>query len=964
VPPPPQDPPPPELPPQLVHLSAIWEDALGVPRTRVVLAGFTLIVFGGAHLARLGTPAARAAVVVVAVGWLLSALVLAAQRRLRASSAVRMLHEVVAPADEAAAGKSLRALKLRARAATDPSVGSPALARLHLDRSLQAISVERIRDVSERRARILGVVALALFVLAIVSVAGGGPLRVIEGLDVLVARHDMAPLPLTYLDDVEIDAHPPDYLKQKAIHRGQSAGLEVPYGTLLTIRGSRLRAGRTLLLGDGQTEVPFVDDGTGALVARWTVKDSVSLFVAAKFGRVRIAEPGKLGVVSIPDQAPVVEVEGAPRTVRLLEETEVPIRYRATDDHGLREVNLVLRSGTAEQRRVLSKLDGDTRSDQGGYQLRSTDRFVRQSFLPVEVTVEARDNDPLTGPKWGKSPALLLLPPALGEPEALRYEALVKVHDEVIDLLARRLEATPPTGAARRAWNVAEGAEIERVMRAVEEAMDGTYGNLTVPRRLGKLAAGQIRKVTETTRKSVASGQWNATTAALETATLALDGGLRSLATRDAQSAAKRLSKVAALAADGFLAARTTEEGPKARARADAALSVIEPSGKAIRRLGTLGGDLGSIVANDLERIQRSLSRQDLFHAELVARDLAARLAKPSPSFVGGTSGRGGGAEGGGGQPDPSDEAGSDAEDAMEAGERALDDLARDHAGNVSDVEQAMAQAESGEDTEAAREEAKRHAAAVREAVRSLPRSGSDPSSSSAAAAAAREHALAMAEALERGALKDAVEGGRASAENLGEASRAGENAWDEGVQREARDAKQKLDPEVQWAEQAFDRLKKRLADRAKVAAQKNREGELADRARGLADRGDRGEEDAAMPGSTLEHLRQAENKMREAQRELGKGDVQRALEQQRDAQRSLDAARAEKDDREGEDKDGGGHGENDGREFAGGNAPIPKADEYRGPEEFRRRVLEGLANGGSRRLRPAVQRYAEKLLR
>jgi hypothetical protein len=118
------------------------------------------------------------------------------------------------------------------------------------------------------------------------------------------------------------------------------------------------------------------------------------------------------------------------------------------------------------------------------------------------------------------------------------------------------------------------------------------------------------------------------------------------------------------------------------------------------------------------------------------------------------------------------------------------------------------------------------------------------------------------------------------------------------------------------------------------------------------------------MPGSTLEHLRQAENKMREAQRELGKGDVQRALEQQRDAQRSLDAARADKDDREGDEKDGGGHGENDGREFAGGNAPIPKADDYRGPEEFRRRVLEGLANGGSRRLRPAVQRYAEKLLR
>jgi len=113
-----------------------------------------------------------------------------------------------------------------------------------------------------------------------------------------------------------------------------------------------------------------------------------------------------------------------------------------------------------------------------------------------------------------------------------------------------------------------------------------------------------------------------------------------------------------------------------------------------------------------------------------------------------------------------------------------------------------------------------------------------------------------------------------------------------------------------------------------------------------------------------LGHLREAEAKMREAQKELGRGDVQKALEQQRDAQRALDSARAEKDEREGDDKGDGAKNEGDGKDNAGGNAPIPKADEHRGPEEFRRRVLEGLSGGGSRRLRPAVKRYAEKLLR
>jgi hypothetical protein len=556
-----------------------------------------------------------------------------------------------------------------------------------------------------------------------------------------------------------------------------------------------------------------------------------------------------------------------------------------------------------------------------------------------------------------------LVPPAIGEPEALRYEALVKAHDELVDLLARRLEAAPPTkGASAKAEATAEVAEIERVRKVVESALDASYANAPVPKRLVKLLAGQLRRVSEAARKSASTGQWEPTVVALESATLAFDGGLRSLATRDAQGAAKRLAKVAALTADGFLAARTTEEGPKGRARAEAALAVIEPSGKAIRRLGVLGGDLGSIVANDLVRIRRALGRDDLFHAELAARDLAARLAKPTPSFTGGGSGKGGGAEGGGGKGDPSEEAGGDAEDAMEAGERAIDELAKEHASNVSDVEQAMSQAENGEETDAVRDEAKKHAEAVRDAVRRLPRSGSDPSSSSAAAAAARDQAMAMAEALERGALKDAVETGKSSAQSLGEASRAGDEAWDETTQREAREAAQKLGPEVAWAEQALEKMRKRLSERAKVGAQKNREGDLADKARALAERGDRS--DGALPGSTLGHLREAESKMRDAQRELGKGDVQRALEQQRDAQRALDAARAEKDDREGEGKDDHGKNDGDGKDIANGSAPIPKADEHHGPEEFRRRVLEGLSGGGSRRLRPAVKRYAEKLLR
>ena len=72
-------------------------------------------------------------------------------------------------------------------------------------------------------------------------------------------------------------------------------------------------------------------------------------------------------------------------------------------------------------------------------------------FLPVTVTVEARDNDALGGNKWGRSEAITLQPPAVGEPEALRYKALRDARDKITDLLAFLLDAPEKADAAQKA---------------------------------------------------------------------------------------------------------------------------------------------------------------------------------------------------------------------------------------------------------------------------------------------------------------------------------------------------------------------------------------------------------------------------------------------------------------------------------------------------------------------------------
>ena len=45
-------------------------------------------------------------------------------------------------------------------------------------------------------------------------------------------------------------------------------------------------------------------------------------------------------------------------------------------------------------------------------------------------------------------------------------------------------------------------------------------------------------------------------------------------------------------------------------------------------------------------------------------------------------------------------------------------------------------------------------------------------------------------------------------------------------------------------------------------------------------------------------------------------------------------------------------------------NTDIPGKDKHKGPEDFRRRVLEGLGGSADPVLKEAVKRYAEGLLR
>lgn len=920
-------------------------------------------------------------VVGVLVGWALWSWAV----RRREHNAQTLLNDLVGAHGKTEAEAASRAWSLVEQTKQDPSAGSAELATLHWDRKVRAITPKLVRQHAEQQSKLFNVAAASVMV-AVVATLLFGPFRVVEGLDVLFATNRQAPVALEFVDSVSVHVHPPEYLRQKdREHRGFGA-FEANYGSEITVRAAPLRSGREMILTDGKTRLPMVDDGAGALVATWPLKGSTKLRIVAQFGQVDIDQNENFSITSIADETPRVLLETAPRSVKLLEEPEVPIVYKADDDHGLTEVDLVLRVGAKEQRRLLSKLEQEVTHDQGGTMLRASDPFLREVFLPVEVTVEARDNDPLTGPKWGRSESIILVPPAVGEEEALRAKLFAAIRDRWVDLLAEHLKNN--AAAATRGKEIAQQEAEKFGSQMTLTTAENTSPAL--PRKTEVFLKTHIKRVNDALTKAAKSpSQQNrdGVKKTLEDAVLAIDSSWHRLVTKDAQKVAKRLSAVALELADGLQVARgvteaankepssfaidpTTTAPSKQDAtfmanagirRADTAFGLLGPGGKALRQLGSLGDDLGEIVKNDLGRIDRTRKANDLKHAELAARDLAARLARPNPSFMGGGSSHGGGAESGGGQPDPGEEPSDDSEKSMDQGKEALDELSQEHKSNLDAVEEALRQAMSSEEVEAIKQDLKKHADAIRDSVKNLPRNG-DPSTAEGAASAAREKAQQMGDALERGNLGEAIEAGKEALNRLEKAQQS-KDPFSEATRRAAKQAADRLSPEVKWTEDAQKAMQQALKNKLDLDRSAEREKGLAEKTKDLLNRGKQGQ---LTPEEVAKHLEQAESRMKDAAKAMKSGDVNKALEGQREAQKLLDDARhsTENGDEKSADNqhnEGKDHG---GKNIDTGPAPIPKADEHKGPEEFRKRVLDGLSQPTNPRLRDAIQRYSEKLLR
>ena len=786
---------------------------------------------------------------------------------------------------------------------------SPELAALHLERLDARVDWSAFdAGVAQAHRRLL--VTARVVVAAMVAVVVFQFHAVAEGVAVLTARGSEARFSLASLRGAQVIVRAPAYLRVVDATAPFEGTVIIHAGSDVEARARVVRPAVAFVAVCGDAVLPLTSDGQGSVLARRSVRESETWRLGRRVAGVFIPDGAVVVFETARDALPVVELKGAPKQL-LLSETDrdggVAIAYRAEDDHGLREVQLVLRSGTLEERRPLATLDGAHLSDSGASFVRTSAPFFRRAIGPVELRVEARD-DGREGARWGRSEAIVVVPPALGTAEAERFKSLVMLRDHEVDRLAHRLVPAAATSVDPLAeWLV----DLEDEREEIDASLGTSTLGLLVPpsvrssvrrsvSKLQSLAENLPRRDSESGRKDVLS--------ATEEVVLDLDGALRQLAWTDAKVVARRIGQQVQNASDSFR--------PTAPATLGDDLAHLDAAGRTLRVLGPLGRDLGDLIEGELARV-KPLVAPEPGSAKFLLAALARRLARPDPSFGARGSGKGGTGDGragmgGEGSSEGTGSEGSDAEaNAGGAGSTkgsAVDELAGE--------QQMLRRAGEGlthEPLGGEREEREEHAKRLQSlgAADEL-RHGEGETQLRKAADLVRRGDFARA----RQAVNDA------------------EHTLPKGSSRERAALRGRIQDEGTW-------LDEKLHGDAKVLAEDEKR--LADRARQLR------------PTSRDEAVSKALDKSAEAMdrasQAFREGKIREGVDAQGVALDSLDAARdaLQSEDAKGSDE--------------AAHAAVPRTEEARAAA-WRRRVIEGLAGRRDTKVPEAVQRYEEGLLR
>lgn len=953
-------------------------------------AAFLAFALGALAVGPLSEPALAAAVwfAVVAVIWFALG---RAWRRFRSlgGSRTASLLEHIAP-DLPSAARS--AWELRR---SPPAHASSAMIRAHelaVARKLKSVRPSQVVSWKMLRHPSVAIAGLALMLAAGVLVTERGT----AGAYALThpgERDETGERVAVAFRDVEARLIFPGYLHRDAMEVSDPAVLEVPIGTSIELRARPRMETAEAALRLGERTLPMERDDEGRYFVRFVARTSAAVHL-----RLRrptgdwIRDATRRDVRTLADAPPEIQLIEPTGDLLVAEPMELRVSWTASDDVGLAALDLVVSRGPGqepERRRVASYPDAERPAEAIGHAPLDLALLGLARGDSITFWVEARDGDVVSGPNITRSNEITVTLESEASRREQQLEGLTALLDQAIGVLADRLEReVPEAGEESGARFAALSGGTESLVDALREEAgrmreegEGRVADAALLRAM----SGRVRRlfreeanlhggrVGSFTRRAAVDARMQTE---LEDDVLTLDDLLNRARIEDAAEIARELEGIRR-EIRSLLAELRRTESPEARAQ------LLEAIGRAqqrmrdlMQRLSQMGTSVPQEFTNQgemasqqtqstLERMREAVQRGDLSRADELARELqrqidqlARALGDSGDSFAESRFG-------------PRDRAMANAMEALSGLENEQHRLAQRGTERRSRAAHNALEAIGGRDNRIGRRLAD-EAARVREALEGISRrrlAGFEQD----AYDRARQRLVDAEDALRSGDLGEGRAMGEAAAQDLGALSRdldlsalmfPGHEGETSDDARAARQADRRLDDLRRQLDESLPDVSSHVepADRTQMREDLARQREAQDAADRLTQQFAQGPDGAPLSEDAAREVGEAARAMESAERELEQGDPLESARLQEEAARRLSDLREQLEQQQ-EQQSGGGGGGGSELDFTR-PVEIPGAEEFEGPMEMRRRLLDAMRESTPEGYEDAVRRYYEGLLR
>ncbi len=392
---------------------------------------------------------------------------------------------------------------------------SPSLVEAHASWAAErAGSLNLGRLLPGRGAALLALLGIAVALLDLV-LAVAGPARLRDGFAALArpptaARVSASREPIT--GDVELTLLYPahTHLPPRAI-AGTNGEVSAPAGTEVRLRTRADRDVRSAVVVVNGTTVPLTLSGTRELSGAFLVSRAGGYFFRFLDARGRTVAEGPAVPISIDVDAPPQVTISAPKDRIEVDAHEVvTIHYDASDDYGLSEIALLFHApGDPKEERVSLRRPDDAPRRIAGDALLDLGRLHLSPGDRVTYSIEAVDNDAVSGPKSGRARAQTLSifseaehhREALAQARALWNRLILVLADRIDEQSARdgsgQLETSGGDASDARALALCDdmerGARLLRKDRAAPLAIARAISNVSRSERARASATSDAR---------------------------------------------------------------------------------------------------------------------------------------------------------------------------------------------------------------------------------------------------------------------------------------------------------------------------------------------------------------------------------------------------------------------------------------------------------------------------------------